>query len=108
MIAGVTTAQYRQLFPNEPLPDLVDALYWMPFRYSVAIQALTLKWIVAGGYQSAKSENLRNDTNDMFYVAYGTCFDGVLTNDLKLLELSAFAKEILLRAYSIPSLSRQG
>jgi hypothetical protein len=101
MIAGVTTGQFKLLFPNDPLPNAEDALYWLPFRYSVALQALTLKWIRDGGYLNAKAEKLRNDSIDIFYVAYGTIFNGVLTSDAKLLELSELAASILRYSYGL-------
>ncbi len=81
MIAGVATLQLHIHFPNDPLPNAEDALYWMPFRYTVAHQALSLKWIREGGHRTARADKLRNYSIDIFYVAYGTIFDGVLTSD---------------------------
>ena len=101
MIAGITERHYEQLFPNDPLPNSEDALYWIPFRHSVALQALTLKWIRDDGHLAAKVATLRNDSIDMFYVAYGTIFDGVLSSDSKLLELCVLADTILRYAYGL-------
>jgi hypothetical protein len=103
MVAGVTEGLFRQMFPGEPLPNREDALCWVPFRYTVALQALTMKWIKAGGYRTAKAATLRNDSIDIFYVAYGTIFDGVLSGDGKLQELSLFANQILKQVYGLAS-----
>jgi hypothetical protein len=101
MVAGVTTGHFRLAYPNDPLPDAEDAPYWVPFRHTVALQALTMKWIKAGGYQTAKAEILRNDSVDIFYVTYGTIFDGVLSEDRKLQELSGYARDFLKQAYGV-------
>jgi hypothetical protein len=39
------------------------------------------------GIESVRMDRLRNDVVDMTYVAYATLFDGILSNDRKLLEI---------------------
>ncbi|HWZ94579.1 MAG TPA: hypothetical protein VNW30_05235 [Opitutaceae bacterium] len=101
MVAGITTAHFNATFPNESLPNGDDAMYWLPFRYTVALQALTLKWLRDGGHQSVRPEKMRNDSIDIIYVAYGTLFDGVLSEDAKLQELSELANMILMHGYGV-------
>jgi hypothetical protein len=45
---------------------------------------------------SAKPGTLRNDGIDMFYVAYGTAVDGVISEDIKLTEIFDLARSVLL------------
>jgi hypothetical protein len=61
MVAGITTKRYRALFPNRALPNMEDGMYWVPFRYTVALQALTLKWLRDGGHESVKPANPQVD-----------------------------------------------
>jgi hypothetical protein len=95
MAVGITAPQYRKFFPGFPEPCRDDALLWMPYRHAVAVQALTLKWLKAGGHETARSDTLRNDSVDIFYVMYGSLFDGVISGDLKLQEIVAMTKAIL-------------
>ncbi len=92
MTAGVTTGLFNREYPNEPVPDRVDALCWIPFRHVLAVQALTLKWIRDGGHLNANAEKLRNDNIDVFYVTYGTVFDGIVTDDRRLLDVYDIAR----------------
>jgi len=63
--------------------------------YSIALYALAIRWLSVGGHSSAKPKALRNDGIDMFYVAYGTAFDGVISKDTKLLEIFELASAVL-------------
>ena len=58
-----------------------DLPYWLPFRYSVALYSLAIRWNIVGGLSSLPPDDLRNDSLDMFYVACGTAFDGVISKD---------------------------
>jgi hypothetical protein len=57
------------------------------FRYSAAGFILVIKWLSEGGYQSIHATNFQNDMIDIICVAYGTYFDGVLSNDKKINEI---------------------
>jgi hypothetical protein len=57
-------------------------------RYAVASYLLLLHWIRHGGITHALEDTLANDVVDMNYVAYSTYFDGILSRDQKLLEIS--------------------
>jgi hypothetical protein len=98
-------------FPNNPLafagngsvPE--ELLYWQPFRYAVAMHALAATWVGNRGYETAKAERLRNDSIDMFYVAYGTYFDGVITRDNRLCKLWELTTMILRNAFGIEAVA---
>lgn len=91
----IALGHFEKLFPSEPFPNRVDLLHWLPLRYSVALYSLAVKWTIAGGLSSAKPDKLRNDGIDMFYVGYGTAFDGVISEDGKLLEIYDLARAAL-------------
>ena len=78
-----------------PPPTFVQMLYTYPFRYVLCAYACAIDWIMQGAHQGASPERLMNDFTDMAYAAYGTFFDGVLTNDRKLHEIYAFARFML-------------
>ena len=88
--------QFAKFFPGERPPSSSELLRWFPLRYSVALYSLGIKWNIAGGLSSAKPDTLRNDGIDMFYVAYGTAFDGVMSQDAKLIEIFDLANAALL------------
>jgi hypothetical protein len=46
-----------------------------------------LKWISDGGTGNVKPEKLRNDVIDMQYVPYATFYNGLLTNDKKMIQI---------------------
>ena len=83
----IALGQFAKLFPGNTPPPLSDLPSWLPLRYSIALYSLAVKWSIAGGHSSARPDKLRNDGIDMFYVAYGTAFDGVISEDTKLIEI---------------------
>lgn len=86
--ALIAKGQFAKFFPGQPMPPSDELFHWLPFRYAVALYAIGFRWAVIGGHDSAKAATLRNDGIDMFYVAYGTAFDGVISRDAKLLEMA--------------------
>ena len=54
------------------------------FRYSLCCYLLVLDWLEKGGLNNSNVEKIRNDLIDMSYAAYSTCFDGILSKDVKL------------------------
>lgn len=81
---AIAFGQFAKYFPGDKPPLPSELLSWLPLRYSTALYALGIRWIIDGGLSSAKPDKLRNDGLDMFYVAYGTAFDGVMSEDTKL------------------------
>ncbi|HDL01015.1 MAG TPA: hypothetical protein ENH23_02145 [candidate division Zixibacteria bacterium] len=57
------------------------------FRFAVCAYLLMIRWISDGGIGNVGLDKLRNDTVDMNYVAYATFYDGLLTNDKKMMEI---------------------
>lgn len=64
-------------------PNAAEARNTLIFRFSICIHLLVLHWISVGSGMNAKPEKLVNDKVDMMLVAYGTFFDGILSNDNK-------------------------
>jgi hypothetical protein len=90
-----TMDAFRSGFPGQPLPALSDQAYWFPFRYNVALISLWLDWQRSGWQDSIPVNKLLNDNLDIIYIAYGTCFDGVLSGDQKLQRIAAIADAAL-------------
>jgi hypothetical protein len=59
------------------LPGAREMPYTFIFRYALC----ALNWIQAGGAPDRKQEKFGNDFVDVAFVAYATCFDGLMTND---------------------------
>lgn len=81
--------------PNGPI------IFSFQFRYAVCIYVLVLKWAIDSGYQTVSTTKIRNDFLDAMYAAYGTFFDGVITEDKKLSEVYWGAKWLLKNLFSI-------
>ena len=90
-----TMDAFKTTFPDQPYPNLTDQPYWFPFRYNVALTSLWLDWQQNGWQDSIPVNKLLNDNLDIIYIAYGTCFDGVLSGDLKLQRIAAIAAAVL-------------
>lgn len=74
--------KYFELHPrwHEP-PESRETPHTFLFRYALCAYLHALHWIQAGGAQDRKQEKFSNDFVDVAFVAYATCFDGLLTND---------------------------
>jgi hypothetical protein len=70
------------------------------FRVALCYYLLALRWISQGGYKDAKLDRLRNDMVDVNFAAFGTFFDGLLTNDTKATEIYLAAKFWLKQVYA--------
>ena len=57
--------------------------------------SLSLEWLRQGWQISVPVTKLLNDNLDIFYIAYGTCFDGVLSGDQKLQHIALIAESVL-------------
>ncbi len=69
------------------LPTADNLSATLVFRFALAVQLLVVRWLSKGGIDSVNMDKLRNDVVDMTYVAYATLFDGILSNDRKLLSV---------------------
>ncbi|HVZ65015.1 MAG TPA: hypothetical protein VG838_13535 [Opitutaceae bacterium] len=90
-----TMDAFKSTFPSQPFPEPPDQAYWFPFRYNVALTSLWLDWQRSGWQNSIPANKLLNDNLDIIYIAYGTCFDGVLSGDQKLQRIAAIADAVL-------------
>ena len=80
---------HRELPPSREVP------YTFIFRFALCAYMHTLHWIAAGGARDRSLEKFRNDLIDVMVVAFGTCFDGVLTNDKLAAEIFSNATFLL-------------
>jgi hypothetical protein len=103
LILTSTAYSIEHHFPGQAdiAPNREDVFYWLPFRYGAAMHALAAYWIKHGGHTTAKPDKLRNDAVDMFCVAYGTFFDGIITDDAKLKEIYLLTADILKNSFGI-------
>lgn len=81
----------RELFARRPemLPPNSSTIPFssLAFRFALAVYLLTVAWAAMGGVEAASPSKLKNDIIDMNYVAVGTLFDGVLSNDKRVNEI---------------------
>lgn len=54
------------------------------FRFISSYMVLILNWLGNGGLENTPDKKIVNDLTDATYVAFGTMFDGILSNDIKL------------------------
>ncbi|MBD9544857.1 hypothetical protein IB276_36115 [Ensifer sp. ENS04] len=57
------------------------------FRAAICAMELAIRWIAVGGAEGAKHEVLRNDQVDIQFAAMATYFDGLFSNDVKLVAI---------------------
>lgn len=69
------------------LPGVATVRDTFVFRFALAAQLLVIRWLTDGGIEGVGMDTLRNDVVDVTYVAYATLFDGILSNDRKLLDI---------------------
>lgn len=72
-------------FANHPsvhrLPTTNELPHTFIFRLVLATYLMAMERLLSGALTNAKPEKLRNDMIDMYFVSYGTFFDGVLSSD---------------------------
>jgi uncharacterized protein (DUF2461 family) len=90
------------LFENHPnirgKPKLEELPNLFIFRTALCAYLLALEWIAVGGAKNVKIERLRNDVVDINFAAYGTYFDGLMTNDYKVQKIHYIARYFLTNA----------
>jgi len=73
------------LFQDSPLVRRTPKFEELPntflFRFTLCCYLMVIRKGALGGVADAKPEKIRNDLVDMMFVAYGTYFDGILSND---------------------------
>jgi len=72
-----------------------DAMSMFGFRYSLCVLIHTLAWIGEGAGRGKKVEKRVNDAIDLQVAAVGTFFEGVLSGDKQVANISSAARSIL-------------
>jgi hypothetical protein len=67
------------------------------FRFSLCLFVMIVLWMTEGSPVQVKPEKTRNDLTDVGFATMALYFDGLLSNDKKLLRLYDTAKAILAR-----------
>jgi len=76
-------------------PPFAELLNTYIFRVTLASYLVVIKGVADGGVERTSTGKLRNDFIDMALVAYGTFFDGVMSSDAKLNEMSREVSVVL-------------
>lgn len=79
---------------SEPM-KVGDAMNMFGFRYSLCVLLYTLGWVRTGSTRGRLLERRVNDVIDLQVAAVGTFFNGVLSGDGKLQEVSHGARHLL-------------
>lgn len=74
------------VFTDSPLVRQAPSSAELPntflFRVSLCCYLMAVRWGVLGGASNASPSRIRNDMVDMTFAAYGTYFDGLLSDDV--------------------------
>jgi len=74
---------------------VVDAMSMFSFRYSLCVLIYTLGWLRDGSPRGKGLKKRVNDVIDLQVAAVGSFFNGVLSADLRLQEVSRAARHLL-------------
>ena len=98
-VLALTHVLYSRHPRRTVVPDVDELPNTFLFRSALCMLVWTLDRIAMGGLPKAtKAENIRNDLVDMNFATYATYFDGLLSNDQRLLrnyETAAFALDAI-------------
>ncbi|OLY76467.1 hypothetical protein AU074_18415 [Pseudomonas sp. ATCC PTA-122608] len=74
-----------QIFTDTPIvrkrPSFQELPNTLIFRVSLACYVMAITRSAQGGMRNMRPDRLRNDLVDMIFVAYGTYFDGIMSDD---------------------------
>ncbi len=87
---------------NKIPQSAIEARNTLIFRFAICVQFLILEWISAGSQPVVKPVRLANDNVDMMIAAYATFFDGLITNDNKLIRIFELTSAALKGLYAAP------
>ncbi len=74
---------------------VIDAINTFPFRYALCTTLLFSQWVQEGKPMAKKPEKIVNDIVDVNVAAMATFFDGVLSNDARVLALHSEARYVI-------------
>ena len=80
---------------NYKIPELKLLPNNFLFRSAVCCQVLLMRWISKGSPNQFKLEKTVNDIIDMNFVVYALYFDGIMSNDKRLIEVYKDTKLLL-------------
>jgi hypothetical protein len=72
-----------------------DAAYALQFRSMIAVHATMIDWCYAGGLNTRAERAVANDVVDATHIAFGSYFDGIMSNDKRLLRVMALCSLLL-------------
>ncbi len=81
----------KQYWPE----TIKDATNTFPFRYAICMTLLFSHWVHEGRPMEKKPEKIVNDIVDVNVAAMATFFDGILSNDARVLSLHSEARYVL-------------
>ncbi|MDX2290311.1 MAG: hypothetical protein NW217_16020 [Hyphomicrobiaceae bacterium] len=84
LLAGFMLRSHRKVKRRPPLCEFHNTFI---FRYALCMQLYVIDWIADGSTPQIGSGKTVNHKVDLIIAAYGTFFDGVLTNDKMLLRV---------------------
>jgi hypothetical protein len=76
------------------------------FRFSLCACFMALHWIAVGGVRNVRSSKLRNDIVDDNIMTFATFFDGLLSADVKAIQIYSNANFFLEQAKRVPPESK--
>ena len=86
---------------ERPGESVAEYGHRFPFRHAVVTYLMILGWIATGGAVGKSGNKFRNDVVDSMLVTYASYFDGVLSRDQKLNELSAKTEHAFARLFGV-------
>jgi hypothetical protein len=103
VIAGLV---FKRPQDTRALPDYDELPNTLLFRVSLCCYLLAIRWGSLGGASNAKPAHIRNDLVDATFAAYGTYFDGILSNDENAQHIHSEARILLNGLFNavVPSL----
>jgi hypothetical protein len=81
--------------PISKLPRAEELSNTFLYRYALCSCLLSLRWASHGGAETATSGKLRNDLVDLNFASFATFFDGLLSDDVKAIDIYEAAKKHL-------------
>lgn len=82
------------------LPSRTELPNTFIFRMSLCMYLLALRWAATGGAKDATPRTLRNDLVDMNIATYATFFDGLLSEDEKVIDVHQEARVLLVGLFN--------
>ncbi len=90
-----------RLHPNATFkPTRAEVPYLFVFRTALCSYLLFLRWVAGGSQVDVKPGRILNDLVDINFVSFALYFDGILSEDKKLLDIYRDSRWLLQRVFS--------